>query len=94
VHVDDDRSRCAGLRQLFDADGEREGVEARPPVLPWDEDAHQARSRCRLHRLVGEPVVAIDLFRNGLDDALGQLAHGCPEGRMLRRQFEVQLNVN
>jgi hypothetical protein len=39
-------------------------------------------------------VVVIDLFRKRFDDPLGQLAHGCPEGRVVGRQFEVQVNVN
>jgi hypothetical protein len=34
---------------------------------------------------------AIDLSRMRLDDPLREFAHGGPKGRVLRREFEVQL---
>jgi hypothetical protein len=38
-------------------------------------------------------VVPVDLGREGLHDALRQFAHRLTKGRMIWREFEVQVSV-
>ena len=47
--------------------------------------------RDSLDGLLGEPVVAIDLCRQRQDGALGELAHRGAKGRVLGRDFEIQV---
>ena len=91
MHVDDDRGRGAGLRQLFYADREGERVEPCASVLARDQNAHQARFGRRRHSLFGEPVVAIDLCGQRKDGALREFAHRGAKGRVLGCDFEIQL---
>ena len=79
------------MRQLLDADGERQRVQAGAPVLPWNQDPHEPGGGGGLDRLVGETVVPIDLRREGLDDILRQLPNGVAKARVLGRKFEVQV---
>ncbi len=91
MHVDDDRGRGAGLSELFDADREGERVEPRASVLARDQDPHQARLGSRPDSLFREAVVAIDLCGQRQDGALRELAHDGAKGRVLGRDFEIQL---
>jgi hypothetical protein len=36
-------------------------------------------------------MLTVDFGRKGQDHALSQLAHSCPEGRVLRSEIEIQV---
>ena len=77
------------MRELLDADGKRDGVEARPSILTGDQDAQQARGRRRVDGFVWEAIFEVDLRRVRPSHSLRQLAHGRTEGRVLGRQVQV-----
>jgi hypothetical protein len=87
VHVDDDRGRGAGLRQLRDAEREGDRVQARAAELSRYEDAHQPGVAGGLNGLLWEAMISVNLGRVRLDHALRELAHGRAEGLVVGRQL-------
>ena len=87
MNVDDDSARRARLRDLLDADGKGERVEAGAAVLARDEDSEQARAGGRPDSFFGEAMLPIYLFREGLDDALRQLTDRLTKGRVVGSEF-------
>ena len=93
VRGDGDGDRGVDSRQLFDRDRVGKRVGSGPAVLLRDRHAHQAEVRELGDEVVGEAVLSVELFGDGCDPGLGELAHGVAHELLLGREVEVQADA-